>query len=303
MHNKRGAALIMALLVLSITVTIASFLVSQLQMSIERSELNFNADTAYLASIGVKNWAIAKYDEVLKAKNQNLPSPQWPIIMTQSLAAGSVQGSLENAQGRFNLNNLTNPAFQPALARLINYVEPTISYTEGITLAQNLTLWLAPPSNLSAVDTDYNSMNPPYRVAHRSMLSPSELRLVKGFNARICAALEPYIIALPQTTQIDINAASKPVLIAGGISPNAADSVLAYLAQNSFQNMNDFERISQYVPDSMNHSTPIFGIGSNFFYAKAEVKLDNLPFTAYYLLQYMQNLNSLSVIGYSQGTL
>lgn len=306
MIKTRGAALITALLVIAIVAAIATALMSRLQIDIERSELNFNADKAYLAAVGVKNWAIAHYDDVYSAAQQKEAArPHWPIVMGQQpLSGGTINGYLENAQGRFNINNLINQDYQPTLAHLIQYVQPQINYQQAMKLAQNVSAWLSPGGSNDAADQKYLQQQPAYRVAHQLMVSSSELRLVDGFNADLYQRLSPYLIALPQVTPIDVNAASEALLIAGGVSANGAAATVNYLKSHSgFSNMDAFKQISQFNYSTDPKTSPLFAVNSEFFYAKANIVLGNVYFVAYYLLQYQQNQHSLEVLRYSQGTL
>ncbi len=97
-------------------------------------------------------------------------------------------------------------------------MQPSIDHDQALTLAKNVTFWLSfVGMGTNTFDPIYQQKSPPYRAAHRLMISASELRLVDGFNSDLYQALSPYIIALPQVgTTIDVNAASEAVLIAGG---------------------------------------------------------------------------------------
>ncbi len=305
MPNKRGAALLTALLVVAIVAAIAVSLISHLQIDIQRSELNFNADSAYLASQDVRNWAIATYDDLYSANQPSPTEPHWPVTMhAQQLPGGNIAGALENAQGRFNINDLTNPAYQPILAHLITQLLPHISYQQSLQLAKIVNQCLTPQTNIGAMSPVYQHMQPPYRSAHRTMITATELRLVNGFNATITNKLLPYLIALPENTSIDVNAAPAIVLIAAGISITGANNVINYLKMHpSFENMTKFEKISGFQLPTSKTSTPLIGITSQYFYARANITLGKVYFVGYYLLQYRPELKSLRVIRYSQGSL
>jgi len=63
-------------------------------------------------------------------------------------------------------------------------------------------------------DIDYLQMKTPYRAANQPMQSVEELRLVRGFTPEIVDKLRPWIAALPQPTEINVNTAPKEVLSA-----------------------------------------------------------------------------------------
>lgn len=314
MHNRsRGAALIMALLVVALVSAIALALMSQLQIDIQRSSLSFDADQAYLAAAGVRDWGIIEYDQIVANQKLQLPPPRWPVAMpTQTIPDGAINGSLTSAQGRFNINNLysspQNSGPQSAISgapqmlftHLLQYVEPDLSSDQAKTLTGNVATWFT--GNNNAV---YLQKQPPYLSSTNLMISPSELRLVDGFSADLVDKLSPYITALPVATPIDVNAAPKGLLIAAGLSESGADAVIDYLQNNgNFTNLDGFYAISQYnSATAMGSNQPIFTVTSNYYYAIANIQLGKVYFTAYYLLQYKQPNTPLQVIGYSQGSL
>jgi general secretion pathway protein K len=65
-----------------------------------------------------------------------------------------------------------------------------------------------------AEDLDYlNLSEQPYRAANRMMSSPSELRLIKGFeDPEVYRKLAPYVTALPTVTPINVNTAGPVIL-------------------------------------------------------------------------------------------
>jgi len=64
-----------------------------------------------------------------------------------------------------------------------------------------------------AEDDYYGDLDPPYRAANRALASVDELKLVRGIDARTFAKLAPHICALPQPAPINLNSASKEILM------------------------------------------------------------------------------------------
>ena len=137
---------------------------------------------------------------------------------------------------------MTDVKYLEDFERLLHAVMPTITKEDAHTIALAAHDWISPGANDSVLNEYYSKCNPPYRAPHRLMISISELRLVKGVTAEIFDALSPYITALPQLTQININNAAPPVLMS--LSPTltlaAAKTVENFRRQTPFINIDMF---------------------------------------------------------------
>jgi len=89
------------------------------------------------------------------------------------------------------------------------------------------------------------------------MANISELRLIAGINAKLYQQMQPYVIALPQITTININTATAPVLISLGFNAQqAAQIISARTETRGFENMQAFQKIiSQFQQDNDNQAT------------------------------------------------
>jgi len=127
-----------------------------------------------------------------------------------------LQASLEDLQGRFNLNNLVNndttgdpvqlQAFILLLERL--GLEPKwagyiVDWIDG-----NITSSIPD----GAEDSVYMGQTPPYRTANRYITSTSELLALPGFGRDRYLKLAPFVTALPVPTQVNLCTAPGEVL-------------------------------------------------------------------------------------------
>jgi general secretion pathway protein K len=244
MKGNKGAAIFMALLIIAIVVTIAMALIRFQQFSIRQTQMMMTSQQSYLYAQGVEDWAIgalleeSQHPNTIKAWPLILPPTQ--IANRQ----GSISGILQDGQGLFNLNNFTalqnnnkttpntakSPLSQPQLFKsgfLTTYKE-TISMGTTTTITPFLALlkalniqlspeqqknlinaitdWVSPSSNSSSnvFDQHYRNLNPPYRSPHAPMASVSELRTVMGITPSIYNRLLPYIVALPNSTTLNV---------------------------------------------------------------------------------------------------
>jgi len=103
---QKGTALITAMVIMSILAAIATVIITQQARTIYRSQLLFNIDRAYLYTNGAVVWAEsllkqrAGVEDVVMVIADVLPPTPTPYD------EGEVSATLEDLQGRFNLNNL-----------------------------------------------------------------------------------------------------------------------------------------------------------------------------------------------------
>ena len=132
---------------------------------------------------------------------------------------GTLQGAIEDMQGRFNLNNLAHVIRQPngqmqqdplPLAQFQRLLVSVGLEPKWAGIARD---WIdaddQPGKPDGAEDAVYTSQNPPYRTGNWPMMSPSELMNMPGFGADRYRKIAPYVTALPTATaQINICTAS-----------------------------------------------------------------------------------------------
>ena len=114
-----------------------------------------------------------------------------------------LEASLEDLQGRFNLNNLVQPDGTPdpvmvtAFTQLLALVGLEPKWTGYIV---DWIDWTARPSIPDgAEDSVYMGQTLPYRTANRYITSASELLALPGFGRDRYLKLAPYVTALPPT--------------------------------------------------------------------------------------------------------
>ncbi len=147
------------------------------------------------------------------------PLPITPQDDPEGEPIGTLEGSLEDMQGRFNLNNLArvttdgkqDPQPLEQFQRLLVAVGLEAKWAG---LARD---WIdvddQPGSPDGAEDSIYTSQTPPYRTGNWPMMSASELMNLPGFGADRYRMIAPYVTALPlRHRPINICTASAPVL-------------------------------------------------------------------------------------------
>ena len=217
--RQRGVAVLIAMLAVTVGTIIAVNLMWQGTLDLRRAESALATDQGMLYMQGAEAWAadILRQDEVDSPQSDNLGELWATELPPLPVDGGTIQGKLEDLQGRFNLNSLINDRGQPDALALKQF-ERLLSLLEiDPNLAGGVLDWLDPDTDVrfpnGGEDSTYASAMPPYRTANMAITSPSELMAVTGFDRKIYAALAPYVTALPAGTKLNVNTAA-PVVIA-----------------------------------------------------------------------------------------
>ncbi len=103
--------------------------------------------------------------------------------------------------------------------KLLENIPIKISTKEAKLLLLAINYWINPYQPGRGHDSFleyYLKQHPPYLPAHQVFQSISELRLIQGIDRNLYQNLTPYLTALPEITPININTASKPLIMSLG---------------------------------------------------------------------------------------
>jgi general secretion pathway protein K len=129
---------------------------------------------------------------------------------------GTVEGRLEDLQGRFNLNNLVfsdGTPNEPAIKqfeRILSMVE--LEPTWAVAIADWIDADVNPGFPDGAEDAIYTGMDPPHLTANMPITRASELLVLPEFGIERYRRLQPYVTALPGGTKLNVCTASGVVL-------------------------------------------------------------------------------------------
>jgi general secretion pathway protein K len=321
---QRGIAMLVAILLVALGTILAAAIGYESAMSARRSTATFSFDEALLVDQGAE--ALAAYG--LRAIRQQAQAPSgtgtgagtgtatgaaaginlaqpWtqPVGPIEVVPGVTLEASLEDLQGRFNLNSLVlsdgsgHPDPQAVLVfqRLLELagVEPK--------WADLLVDWIDPDTNPlpdGAEDNAYLSQNPPYLTANLYITSTTELLALPGFGADRYAKIAPYVTALPPTvTQVNICTASGVVLDAFMYKENRTEFSLdpQGLAKNRasaggcFPSANDYQAAFGAPADYQALAQKYFATDSHYFRLSSLVTIGTAEFNLYSLLFQDQN--------------
>jgi len=216
--RQHGVAVLIAMLALAIGTIIAVNLAWQDTLAVRRFESALAMDQGMLYVQGAEAWAadILRQDMVDSPQSDNLGEIWATDLPPLPVDGGTIQGKLEDLQGRFNLNNLINDRGLPDPVALKQF-ERLLSLLEiDPTLAGGVLDWLDPDTEVrfpnGGEDTTYAAADPPYRAANTEITTPSELMAVTGFDRKTYAKLAPYVTTLPRGTKLNVNTAADVVI-------------------------------------------------------------------------------------------
>lgn len=219
-RQQRGVALLVAILLVALGTIIAAAMAYSNAMTARRAAATFGFDQALLVAQGGEALAAYGLTQQLKMNPPYIgPGQAWsqPLPPTEVAPGVTLEASMEDLQGRFNINNLVNndgetpnptaiAVFQRLLQRL--GMDPKWAYYVLDWIDQDST----PTSPDGAEDSVYMEMDPPYRTPNLPVTSTSELMALPGFTRADFDRLAPHIVALPIGTKVNICSADPYVL-------------------------------------------------------------------------------------------
>ncbi|HEX4045002.1 MAG TPA: type II secretion system minor pseudopilin GspK [Gammaproteobacteria bacterium] len=213
-QRQRGIVLVVALFIVALVATMAYVMLAQLERDTRRTTLLLRNTQAELYAQGSIAWAMDQLRQNLEKQQPNQIVDKIPLqLPVVEIAGYRISSKIEDMQGRFNLNNLTQTDEQTQFKRLLQQLAPDLTEEKVSAIVAAIVDWITSGTENSAESHYYLTLPQPYRAAHRPMVSMTELRLVKGMTADLFNALQPYVVALPKATKINVQTAPAAVLM------------------------------------------------------------------------------------------
>jgi general secretion pathway protein K len=245
--RQRGVALITALLVVSLATMIAVAMATRQHIDVRLTGNLVHGEQAYDYALGAEAWArvILRRDST-QSDHDSLDEDWATALPPLPVVGGQVSGRIEDMQGRFNINNLAmkngkdSEADVAYFRRLLELLKLDPALTDALLDWIDADIDVRFPDG--AEDENYLLAPIPYRAANRPLVDPSELRLVKGFDANAVRLLEPYVTALPQRTSINVNTAPPVVLLAlnKDLTQSDVDAMIAGRGEKGYPTVQAF---------------------------------------------------------------
>jgi general secretion pathway protein K len=217
--RQRGAALLIAMIILTLMATLASSMVWQQWRAVQVEAAERARIQSAWILMGALDWARLILREDARNGGADHLGEVWATPLAEArlstfLAADQnntddgpeafLSGSMTDAQSRYNLRNLVDPgtgkvlpAEQAILERLFESI--AVSADVAARIAKQLN------SATSLVNPAPNSPLPPESVAELTWL---------GIDEATVQLIQPYVVMLPIRTHVNLNTASAQVLAA-----------------------------------------------------------------------------------------
>jgi general secretion pathway protein K len=307
-RRQRGVALIIALILVALATILASKLTFDGFLERRRAIGVLAAEQAFQFGMGAEALAADVLSQAPANSDTTLadawaqatqPLPITPQDDPEGEPIGTLEGSLEDMQGRFNLNTLGHMITDSNTHISKEDPQPLEQFERLLARVGLESKWAGmardwidaddmPGSPDGAEDSVYTSQTPPYRTGNYPMMSASELMNLPGFGADRYRKIAPYVTALPDaTTTINICTASLFVLesLADNLSGSlGGPEVLANGRKNGcFPDKSTFANIlgSATAVTKLNGK---YDTKSQYFRLTTRVTLGTTEFTLYSLL-------------------
>jgi len=219
--RQRGVALITAILITALVSSVALSLAWDNALDMRRTMTLLYRDQAVHVALGAEGWVQSILRDDLSETDTDHLGEIWasdlPALPVQSDAVqGQLFGSIEDLQGRFNVNNLIDQNGEidefalEQFQRLLQVLEidPRFAGVAADWIDANLEAGFPD----GAEDPIYTGFIPAYRTPNVALSNVSELAALEGMDKETFDILRPHIVALPGRTGINVNTATAAVL-------------------------------------------------------------------------------------------
>jgi len=303
--RQSGVALVVALLVFALSATLLVALqrdflinyrrVSEVLVSAQREAYLEGAEALAALALALDADADAAADGPRDTLREVWARPPQPYPLDEG---GWLVGSLEDLQGRFNLNSLDAApsapgqaaAYSPAQLTFIRLLqalplgEDVLDAFSAVAIMESVADWIDADREprLNGAETPfYVSLTPPYVPADQPMASVSELRAVANITPAIYEALRPHVTVWPrQPAGMNIHTMGLPVLQALNVDDNLepldradAEAILARRRRNPFESVDEFLRQPEFAGASTAQIASLLGESSAYFLLTSRVEL------------------------------
>jgi len=274
--GQHGAALLTAMVIVTLVATLASAMVWQQWLSVQVEAAERGRMQAAWILAGALDWARLILREDARSGGADHLDEPWAVPLAEArlstfLATDKdnsddapeafLSGSITDAQSRYNLRNLVDensgkvvPAELAVLKRLCD--------TAGVSaeVADRLATALAAAS---AGASDAPLM--PQTVAQLAWL---------GIDAETVGRLAPHVVLLPQHMPINLNTATREVIAASvaGLEMGDAERLVQVRQRTPFKNL---EEAKKNLPPAIVLNERQVAVGSRYFEVRGRLRMDD----------------------------
>jgi general secretion pathway protein K len=308
-RRQRGAALLMAMVIVTLVTTVASSMVWQQWRAVQVESAERALTQSHWILQGALDWARLILREDGRSSNEKVDhlGEPWAVELAEArlssfLAADQnnnaadegpeafMSGKISDVTARYNLRNLiddtkgdVDPDQLAVLRRLCEYASLSPALADGIAQALRKSL-------LAKASADQpealSKLGGTEAVAAAPLMPQTVDQLVwLGLDAGSVARLKPYVMLLPEVSPININTASREVISAvmPGVDLGRADRIVQTRARTPFKSTADLKDILGVginIP-----ADNVVTVSSSYFEVFGRLRLEDRIITQNYILQ------------------
>lgn len=301
--KQTGIALIMVLLVVALVTIMVTGIAAKQNISTRRTQNILYSEQGYMYLLGAEDWAKSILIQDAKDNKTDSLDDNWATKLPPiPVEGGTIQGTIEDLQGRFNLNSLIKGG-NPDQNSIKVFRNLLVEHDIEDSLVDALVDWLDEDLDSTvpagAEDGEYLNNPVPSRAANRLMASASELTLVKGFDIKMYNKISEFIVALPETTQLNINTANAMQLsmLSNQISLSEAEDIVKNRDSAGYKSADEFLATDSLKGKNINKE--LISVTSNYYLLKARSVIGSLKSDLYSVL-YRDSEGGIKVLLRSQ---
>ncbi len=291
-RGQRGIALLTALVLVALATLAAVAIGFSSALTARRTAALFTVEAGMQLGAGAEAMAAYLLKQDARNTQQDSLDEDWaqPYGPVELDAGAVLEATIDDQQGRFNVNNLItvdgapDPEARAQFERLLELLDT------DTRLAALLTDWIDPDQEPTlpdgAEDGLYLALAMPYRAPNMPLSSTTELLALPGMTRALFDRLAPYITALPPGRPV--NLCTAPGVVLDALTPGqqqfSIDGQLleerrrsgCFPTRAEFQaqlNPAQFAAVQQYVGET-----------SQYFRLRSWVSIGTTRFTLYSLL-------------------
>lgn len=288
LRKQRGVAIVTALLLASLAITLVTSLFGQQNVQVRSIEnQRFQLQKQWVMR-GAIDWARLILREDAKLNRADYLGEPWSVPLadtrldqyidktrtSEEESNATLSGHIIDAQSRLNLTNL-------AATGIVD--QPSVTAFEQLLTAQGLDPGLALPvaKLVASTKATPSQFNPDGTVKAAavpakllSLTQVDDLLVVPGFTPEAITKLKELVVFLPVATPININTASAQVISARipGVSLSDAQQIVTTRDQAYFRNLIDLK--SRWITKAPLPASALVNTQSNYFIIHGNVQLD-----------------------------
>lgn len=242
----RGVALISVLLVMATAVTLLSWVISRQWLDLRRTSNLLEARQAHYYALAGETFArqllaADRRDNEADHRGELWAQPMEPL----EIETGALRLSIDDLQGRFNINNLVDPQGRLRSGMVDQFRRLLSALGLPERYAAELEDWMDRDDRVApmgAEDSDYGERS----TAGGWITAVAELRRLKSMEPGDFNRLASHLSAVPAATPINVNTATAEVL--QSLSPRVSASRARSLVAR--QRSGGWESVSAFIADA-----------------------------------------------------